>query len=131
MNIIGKSAFSYTLIESICIPSHVSHIKKYAFSYCKNLKTVEFSMNSELDSIDDYAFSNTLIESISIPQSVSFIGQYVFYSEKSTLKTVEFIENSNLKFQTKHLQILQLKVLQFQKNLLESEMESFVIHLIL
>ena len=98
MKIIGKSAFSYTLIESICIPSHVSHIKKYAFSYCKNLKTVEFSMNSELDSIDDYAFSNTLIESISIPQSVSFIGQYVFYSEKSTLKTVEFIENSNLKF---------------------------------
>ena len=55
-------------------------------------------MNSELESIDDYAFSNTSIESISIPQSVSFIGQYVFYSEKSTLKTVEFIENSNLKF---------------------------------
>ena len=63
---IGNSAFSSTSITSINLPSSVTSIEDYAFSYCKKLTE------------------------ITIPGSVSFIGNYAFqYCEQLSKAAIE------------------------------------------
>lgn len=75
LKMIGKKAFSNTLLEKIIIPSSVIHIGKGAFIESNNLKEVEFSANSKLISIGEYAFLCDFLERISIPSSVEKLGK--------------------------------------------------------
>ena len=61
-------------ITEITIPKSVKEIEKFAFDGCKELATVTFAPDSELETIGSMAFQNTGISEISIPASVKKIG---------------------------------------------------------
>ena len=76
---IGDYAFSYCSgLTNVTIPNSVTNIGGYAFSYCDRLTSV--TIPDGVTSIDTGAFEycNSLI-SISIPNSVTSIGGLVFY----------------------------------------------------
>ena len=75
---IGNAAFVETGITSITLPSSVTSIGEYAFSYCENLSTIKLAEGSQLESIGIYAFANTAISSISIPTGVTVIPERAF-----------------------------------------------------
>lgn len=66
------------------------------FKNCNQLKSVEFSLYSELELIDHYCFSNASIESIYIHSNVKKILIGSFYMCEK-LKYVHFNINSELK----------------------------------
>ena len=55
--------------QTFCIPKNVIRISEGSFSFCCQLKSIEFSEKSKLDSIGEYGFYNCPLESISIPSS--------------------------------------------------------------
>lgn len=57
-------------IKDVKIPSYIKTIKSHSFHGCKQLKSVTFSEDSELFSIENDAFSLSSIEYLSIPASV-------------------------------------------------------------
>lgn len=77
------------------IPSSIRHISSNAFSYCRNIQTIEFSKDSQLISIGKWAFFSSSIEMITIPASVTEIKKYTFY-RCHNLKTVDFSIDSKL-----------------------------------
>lgn len=83
-------------IEKVSIPTIISRISWGTFSNFKNLKTVIFSADSNLERISKEMFSNSSIENITIPSSVTVIEESAFCG-CFELKTVEFQLNSNLK----------------------------------
>lgn len=96
VRIIGKEAFSESLITKIIIPQHVTEICEGAFNRCKQLNQVIFSENSELLKIGKNSFRLCAIESISIPSHVTEICEYAF-SSCFQMKDIEFSNNSELK----------------------------------
>ena len=84
-------------ITEITIPKSVKEIEKFAFDGCKELATVTFAPDSELETIGSMAFQNTAISEISIPASVKKIGysKYVGGHEDESGKV--FYGCSNLK----------------------------------
>lgn len=82
-------------IENAIIPSSIKRICSFAFHSCSQLKTIQFSADSQLKYIDQYAFSWASLEKIDIPDNVKKIRQFAF-SECPELKTVEFSDNSKL-----------------------------------
>ena len=78
LKIIKNNAFSYSSIESIIIPSEVTYIGKYAFSY-KQFRHIELPKNSKLQTIEEFAFINSSIDSIRIPSEVTKIGKKAFF----------------------------------------------------
>lgn len=88
--------FASHCIEKVVIPPSIKHISSYAFSYCRFLKTIEFSNESKLLSIGKNAFTNSSVQSISFPSSLNKIGKRLF-SYCASLKSIEFNENSNIK----------------------------------
>lgn len=87
--------FAFRDIKSAIIPSCIQKISPFAFDECDNLKTIEFSENSELSSIGEGAFSCSSLEKISIPNHVKCIKEETF-SECKHLKSIEFSDNSEL-----------------------------------
>jgi len=75
---IGNYAFSYcTNLAGITVPDSVTSIGKNAFSGCKNLAGI--SIPSSVTSIGWYAFSNcSILTSVTIPDSVTSIGNHAF-----------------------------------------------------
>ena len=86
---IGSWAFSYCKnIKSVTVPSSISVIGDYAFYKCESLTEVVISENAK--EIGDYAFANcTSLESITIPRKVTTIGGGAFYL-CTALKSVKF-----------------------------------------
>ncbi|KAK8887212.1 hypothetical protein M9Y10_038250 [Tritrichomonas musculus] len=82
-------------IEKVIVPSFITTVNPYAFADCKKLKTVVFTGDSKLVSIEMSAFSESGIESITIPKHVKKIGEFAF-NGCSNLKTVNFSQNSEL-----------------------------------
>ena len=67
---IDQSAFSKTAITSVVMPDSVIHILPWAFVNCENLKTVQFS--ASLLSISLNAFQNcTALETIDLSMATS------------------------------------------------------------
>ena len=95
LNAFDILVFARRDIKEAIIPAPVKRINSFAFDECFNLKTVEFSKNSELLSIDEGAFSCSSLEKITIPPSVKYIGVEAF-SECKHLKSIEFSEGSQL-----------------------------------
>ena len=75
---IGENAFrDFENLEELFIPSSVKRIRAAAFSGCKNLKRVSFSLG--LIEIDDEAFSSCpSITEIEIPDTCKRIGEGAF-----------------------------------------------------
>lgn len=92
---IGESAFIYTKIKEILVPSSVSKIHDFAFKNCSELTKIEFKKDSKLEFICKGAFYASGITSIIVPDQVKIIGEEAFGHCKK-LKKVEFSENSKL-----------------------------------
>ena len=87
--------FAFRDIKRAIIPSSIQTISPFAFDECDNLKTIEFSENSELSSIGEGAFSCSSLKKISIPNHVKCIKEETF-SECRHLKLIEFSDDSEL-----------------------------------
>ncbi|KAK8871282.1 hypothetical protein M9Y10_006999 [Tritrichomonas musculus] len=89
---IGEKAFYNSSLESICIPSHVTHVGESCFACCKNLKSVKFAQNSEIKKIKKFVFSNSSIESLSIPSGICEFEDF-WCSDVMNLTNIQIIEN--------------------------------------
>ena len=66
-------------LTDITIPSDITEIKQYAFSYCESLTSI--TIPDSVTSIGDYAFYKcSSLTSITIGNSVTSIGEFAFYS---------------------------------------------------
>lgn len=89
--IIAGSAFSYSAIVEIIIPSSVRSIMDHAFMSCEELERVVILEGTT--SIGEHAFSDCYsLTGISLPKSISHIERGAFYS--SSVKNV-FISDLN------------------------------------
>lgn len=82
--------------EEIDVPDFIKKIGRYAFADCKNLRTVRFSLDSQLSVIDVGAFERSSLEMITIPSHVTQINICAFADCKS-LRSVEYSPNSELR----------------------------------
>ena len=74
---IGENAFKFYNIEKVKIPSTVTEIGLYAFSYCHKLESVDLSKS--LKKIDNGAFDECMkLKKIVIPDGVTEIGDFAF-----------------------------------------------------
>ena len=71
---IGNPATSLTILDT------VTTIGTEAFYLSKNLQTVIFGENSQLESIEDQAFYNCRLQTINLPNTVKNIGNEAFYN---------------------------------------------------
>ena len=92
---IGSTAFGSSALEEINLPSSLKHIYMFAFSECKNLKSIvlpeglltlgdmafmydssieEINLPSTLTSLGGNCFTGTSIKSLTIPGSVKALG---------------------------------------------------------
>lgn len=73
------SFYNCTNLILITIPASVTEIGNSAFRDCKNLQSVNFGDNSQLQSIGDYAFNGcSSLTSVTIPEGVTEIGDSAF-----------------------------------------------------
>lgn len=82
-------------INEVFIPSSIKKIGKFAFSWCKDLKTVTFDKDSKLESIGESAFSDSSIFDILIPKSVTKIESNTFWWCRNLIE-VNFSDDSEL-----------------------------------
>jgi hypothetical protein len=92
---IDESAFAWSALKSIVIPSSVKIIGRQSFQGLRKLISVIFEDGSQLEKIERFAFSGSAIETIVIPSSVSILCCYAF-SFCSALKSFTFDEPSQL-----------------------------------
>jgi uncharacterized repeat protein (TIGR02543 family) len=80
---IGDSAFAYTGLTTLTIPSNVEKIGANAFFHCMSLTQIKLAEG--LKEIGDAAFSTvSYVTQISIPSTVTTIGQNAFERTAST-----------------------------------------------
>ncbi|KAK8891616.1 hypothetical protein M9Y10_028831 [Tritrichomonas musculus] len=82
-------------VEKVTIPDFVEIIGSLSFSDCKQLRSVEFSNNSNLRIIEKSAFSDLLFDSIYLPPHLTKICKEAFKFCRN-LKRVEIPSNSEL-----------------------------------
>lgn len=89
-DVFDKIIFAKKNIKKIVIPSFIKCIGPYSFSECYFLKSIEFSEDSQLNSIEENAFLISALENISIPSNVSFINDNAF-NLNYNLRSFEFL----------------------------------------
>ena len=92
---IDSFVFYQSSIADITIPGEVRIIGKNSFSFCRQLRRIEISKESKLQTIGESAFNYSGIEYIRIPSSVTNIGKYAFCSCKQ-LRRIEISKESKL-----------------------------------
>ena len=70
VQIFEEEAFNLSNIETISIPPHVTQIGSFCFFFCRYLRYIEISPNSELTKINN-GIIGPLIENFTIPPNVS------------------------------------------------------------
>lgn len=88
-----SNTFACRNIEEATIPSNIKIISSFAFCSYKELETVEFESNSELQIIDEIAFKCSRIKEIKIPKSVVEIEK-IFFPEHLTKVGMNCFEDS-------------------------------------
>ncbi|MDD6202575.1 MAG: leucine-rich repeat protein, partial [Lachnospiraceae bacterium] len=69
--------FAKSSIKKIAIPDTVTEIGNYAFQYCENLESIDFSDNTR--TIGKYAFYGcTALKELQLPSGVTEIGSHTF-----------------------------------------------------
>ena len=92
-----SSTFSYSNLESITIPAKVKTVAMSAFSGCTSLKTVQFEGGSSGLELGITAFSGcTSIETLVIPANVTSIGNYAFQN-MTKLSEITFADGIKLR----------------------------------
>lgn len=82
-------------IEEAVIPSQITTVKQWSFSFHENLKSVIFPDNSELKTIENNVFTFSPIEKLVLPATVedidgtSFQGTDVILAPKSTKFSIQ------------------------------------------
>jgi hypothetical protein len=92
---IEESAFQWSGLKSIKIPSSVIALGEMSFYKCKSLKSVEFESGCQLKGIGEEAFYESGLRSIEIPSSVVTLGRRSF-SESKQLASVKFERGSKM-----------------------------------
>jgi hypothetical protein len=92
---IEKSAFEYSRLKSIVIPSSVIVLRKSSFAWCKLLESVTFESGSRLKRIEKSTFSSSGLKSIEIPSSVIVLNESIF-RKCNLLESVTFENGSKL-----------------------------------
>ena len=96
---IASCAFSSSIVSQIVTTSSITRICKSAFSYCGNLKEIEFPSDSELQTIEKDAFHCSSIESLTIPSSVCNLEEGWSNCVKNLTKlTIIQREEQNIQF---------------------------------
>lgn len=73
--LVGKSdtcnllLFSNRDIECPIVPSFIKGISTFSFTDCRRLKSIEFSLDPQLETIDEGAFCGSSIERLTIPKN--------------------------------------------------------------
>ena len=83
------------IITEITIPASVKVIDAYAFMECKELGTVTFASDSQLELINGWAFQETALTKITIPASITFFDGEAF-KDCEKLEEVTFEAPSGL-----------------------------------
>jgi hypothetical protein len=78
LQVLGRSAFEDSVIETVEIPPMVTVIPESCFAHCAILSKVTFLPGSELQQIGYFAFAHAGIQSIEIPRPVETFGESVF-----------------------------------------------------
>ena len=76
VEMIGYGSAYTAAIESLIIPDSVTEVEGFAFTYCKNLKSVK--LPSGLKSIGYSGFGNTALESVELPPVLEEMGKNAF-----------------------------------------------------
>lgn len=94
---ISESAFEESKIETVefSSDSEIQTIEDFAFSICKNLHTIKIPSNSKIQNIGQGAFNSTSIKSFTIPYHLKVISKYLF-SGCSSLQHIEIPMNCEL-----------------------------------
>lgn len=84
-------------ITSVSLPKSLKTIGDYAFSYCTNLKTVNFN---SVEKIGRFALENTRLTTVILPETLTEIGERAFYYCSYLTKvyipaSCTFIHNTN------------------------------------
>lgn len=88
LKIIGESAFANTGFENLVIPEGVTQIEDYAFSDCRNLKSVV--LPSTIQSIGKCAFSNcSSLSEVKGLEYVKDFGEDVFWECSNLISKLE------------------------------------------
>ena len=74
--VIRNISFKNSEISSVRLPKHLVEIQGYAFTGCKNLKTIEFPPS--LKEIGREAFSNSGLTHVTIPNTIKTLGMNSF-----------------------------------------------------
>lgn len=94
----GKYSFASALIKTIHVPKKVEIIEEGTFSFCCQLKSIQFCEDSKLRIIKKGAFESTLIENICLPSNVEELEDE-WNKEMRILKTISISEkNKNFYF---------------------------------
>lgn len=82
-------------LETLTFPDKLCDVFAYAFSGCKNLKSV--LLNDDIKNIGDFAFAQCGIESIDILQNTDMVGEYAFANCVQLKKVNILAENVTIK----------------------------------
>lgn len=88
-------AYALRDITHAFIPASIRRICPFAFHRCYNLKSIEFSENSNLQTIEEHSFAFCGLETIKIPSAVKHLKASCFLNCKH-LKAIEISEDSEL-----------------------------------
>ncbi|EIN15153.1 Hypothetical protein, predicted lipoprotein [Mycoplasmopsis agalactiae 14628] len=81
---IGSESFMELVnLEEVEFSKEIKFIGDRAFANSSKLKSIKFSNDSELESINISAFANTNLENISLPKKLSSIASYAFANIKN------------------------------------------------
>lgn len=88
--------FACREISNAFIPSFITRINQFAFSFCVNLNEVKFEKNSKLNSIGYCAFAFSMLKKISFPSQIKIIDDKAFL-QCIKLKSITFKKPKKLK----------------------------------
>ena len=87
---IGEEAFMGTNLQEVVLPSSLAKLDGEAFSYCGELRSVEFKGNSLRVLPHNAFFSSSKLERVVLPRSLSMIEGGAF--SKTAIKTIDLPE---------------------------------------
>lgn len=93
--ILPGASMENCFLETLTFPNKLYDVFAYAFSGCKNLKSV--LLNDDIKNIGDFAFAQCGVKNIDIPQNADMVGEYAFANCVQLEKVNILAENLTIK----------------------------------